>query len=309
MSQNDLTNKVFKNYEKIKSKLKQYSIEAYRLYERDIPEYPFIIDIYNDYALIYDRREEIDFKDESVDKLTMATHAVLSALKMDQNKIIIKQRKRQKGLDQYEKIDEQKKIITVQESQAKFLINLTDYLDTGLFLDHRIMRQKIYKQSQGKKFLNLFSYTCSVSVFAALGGAHTTSVDMSNTYIDWGKGNFKLNAIDPNKHNFVTDNVIEYLSKPSQEKFDLIFLDPPTFSNSKKMDNTFEVVRDQDFLIEQCFARLSLSGILYFSNNKRDFKLSDKIKSTYKFRDITRDTIPFDFRDQKIHRVYEFRRQ
>ena len=233
--------------------------------------------------------------------------AVTNLFKCTPEQIIVKKRERQEGLKQYEKIDEKKHSLVVRESQALIEVNLLDYLDTGLFLDHRPMRQKVYKTVQNKNFLNLFCYTGSVSVFAALGGARTTSVDMSQTYLSWAQKNFELNNIDVSKHSFINANVIEWLTQGTDEKFDVIFLDPPTFSNSKKMSDTFEVERDQDLLIDACMKMLSANGVLYFSNNKRKFRLSEKALSEYKIRDITEESIPQDFHDKKIHVCFEIR--
>jgi len=178
-------------------------------------------------------------------------------------------------------------------------------LDTGLFMDHRPMRQIIFKEAKGKKFLNLFSYTGSVSVMAALGGAtHVTSVDLSGTYQDWARKNFEHNKISLKEHNFIIQSALDYLEK-AVNKFDLIFLDPPTFSNSKKMEEDFEVEKDQEFLIKNCLRLLNPDGILYFSNNKRKFKLAPSMMELANIVDITGSTIPMDFRDQKIHHVYK----
>ncbi|HWU43480.1 MAG TPA: class I SAM-dependent methyltransferase, partial [Bdellovibrio sp.] len=168
--------------------------------------------------------------------------------------------------------------------------------------------QKIFKSAEGKRFLNLFCYTGSVSVFAALGGAKTTSVDMSQTYLRWAQDNFELNEIDFGSHSFVNENVIEWLYEHRYKKaYDIIFLDPPTFSNSKKMDESFEVERDQEFLVDSCMSILRPEGILYFSNNKRKFKLSPSLMSKYKVRDISEETIPQDFHDKKIHNCFEIK--
>jgi 23S rRNA (cytosine1962-C5)-methyltransferase/23S rRNA (guanine2445-N2)-methyltransferase / 23S rRNA (guanine2069-N7)-methyltransferase len=221
---------------------------------------------------------------------------------------VIKKRERQEGLKQYEKLDQKDQTFTVKESQATFKVNLYDYLDTGLFLDHRPMRQKIYKTVSGKKFLNLFCYTGSVSVFAALAGAKTTSVDMSQTYLGWAQENFALNNIPSDQHSFINANVLEWLDRnQGKPAFDVIFLDPPTFSNSKKMTDSFDVERDQELLVNECMSMLEPGGVLYFSNNKRKFHLSPAIKEQYKVRDITEESIPQDFHDKKIHVCFEIR--
>lgn len=299
-----IKNRFEKNLKKLKPWSQRHQIEAFRLYDRDIPEYPFIVDIYKDHYVIYDKSDPIKDKDKG--HLPHVTEALKNIFKCDDAKIVIKKRERQEGLKQYEKLGDQKETFTVRESQALLKINLYDYLDTGLFLDHRPMRQKIFKSASNKKFLNLFCYTGSVSVFAALGGARTTSVDMSQTYLRWAQENFELNNIEMSQHNFINADVLEWL-KANQFKasFDLIFLDPPTFSNSKKMEDSFEVERDQDLLVDSCMSMLSPEGILYFSNNKRRFKISESILSKYSVRDISEESIPQDFHDKKIHNCFE----
>jgi 23S rRNA (cytosine1962-C5)-methyltransferase/23S rRNA (guanine2445-N2)-methyltransferase / 23S rRNA (guanine2069-N7)-methyltransferase len=304
----EIRNRIKKNVSGLEAWAKKFKIDAYRIYERDIPDYPFIVDRYNDKFVVYDR--SIDAIDSREDK-QLHFPRLIAALKelfgASDDQIIVKRRSRQKGEMQYEKIDESNRTETVREGDALFKVNLYDYLDTGLFLDHRLMREKIRKQSQGKEVLNLFCYTGSVSVFAALGGGRVTSVDMSATYSRWAQDNFRLNGLDPSRHVFVTQNALEYLGESHRERFDIVFLDPPTFSNSKKMESSFEVERDQTFLVESCMKLLKPGGVLYFSNNKRSFKLEPALQETFSVRDITTSTIPKDFRDSKIHRVYEIR--
>lgn len=303
-----IKNRIEKNFKKLKPWAERHQIEAYRLYDRDIPEYPFIVDRYGEYFLIYDKSDFIIDKEKN--HLPEVVEALIQLFQQDPNKIIQKKRERQEGLAQYEKLSETKSYFSVKETQARFLVNLQDYLDTGLFLDHRPMRQKIYKQSRDKKILNLFCYTGSVSVFAALGGAETTSVDMSKNYIHWAEENFKLNQLDPKNHFFICENALDYLQKPEMDvRYDIIFLDPPTFSNSKRMNSHFEVEKDQIFLVESCMKRLSVDGVLYFSNNKRKFKLDSQLAKNFSVRDITKETIPVDFHDQKIHSCFEIRRK
>jgi 23S rRNA (cytosine1962-C5)-methyltransferase/23S rRNA (guanine2445-N2)-methyltransferase / 23S rRNA (guanine2069-N7)-methyltransferase len=300
-----IKNRLEKNYKKLKAWAERAGIQAYRLYDRDIPEYPFIVDIYGDHFLIYDKGDSRDIEKNHLPHVIEALQALFKA---DESKIIVKKRERQEGLKQYEKLAEKEQTFTVKESQATFKVNLYDYLDTGLFLDHRPMRQKVFKTAKDKKFLNLFCYTGSVSVFAALAGARTTSVDMSQTYLGWAQENFELNNLAPSQHSFINANVIEWLEEnKGTPAFDMIFLDPPTFSNSKKMTDTFEVERDQEQLVNACMSMLEPGGVLYFSNNKRKFNLSPAIKAQYKVRDITEESIPQDFHDKKIHVCFEIR--
>lgn len=301
-----IKNRLEKNLKKLKPWATRHQIEAYRLYDRDIPEFPFIIDVYKDYFLVHDKSDT--FLDKEKNHLPLVLAAIKEIFGCADDKIILKKRERQEGLKQYEKLDQKSDTFTVRESQAVFKINLYDYLDTGLFLDHRPMRQKVFKTTSGKKFLNLFCYTGSVSVFAALGGARTTSVDMSQTYLSWAQDNFALNQIDLGAHSFINANVLEWLKEERyKNKFDVIFLDPPTFSNSKKMEDSFEVERDQDFLVDSCMMMLNPGGVLYFSNNKRKFKLSASLQEKYSVVDKTEESIPQDFHDKKIHNCFEIR--
>ncbi len=307
----DLLHRIQKNEKKLKSWAEKHKIEAYRLYDRDIPQYPVIIDRYKNFFLIYDKTDAVIDKDKN--QVEKAKQALTEIFNPQENEIIVKKRMRQEGTQQYEKLDDQKQRFSVFETQAQFWINLYDYLDTGLFLDHRPLRQKVFKNNQGKRFLNLFCYTGSVSVFAALGGAKTTNVDMSKTYIQWSKDNFVLNNLKIENHQFIEENALEFLENESAKQgsdktlYDTIYLDPPTFSNSKKMTNSFEVEKDQDFLITKTMSLLKQDGILFFSTNKRTFKLSEKILSSYQVKNTTESSIPIDFHDKKIHQLFEIK--
>lgn len=299
-----IQNRLEKNYKHRMKWAKREGIEAFRLYEKDIPEFPFIIDVYKDNAVIFEKRdEEIDA--EKFDHFEYIISAVKSVMNIPEEKVIIKSRFRQKGSTQYTKLEEKNEYFPVKEHQAEILVNLHDYLDTGLFLDHRPLRQMVFKEAAGKKVLNLFSYTGSISVFAALGGAtKVTSVDMSATYMDWAKKNFEHNKINVDQHNFIVESALEWLPRASQ-RFDLIILDPPTFSNSKKMDEDFEVEKDQVTLIKDCLRLLAPDGVLYFSNNKRKFKLAPELSNLAEIKDITPRTIPEDYRDPKAHHCFK----
>lgn len=304
--ENILASRLKKLYKHKKKWAKRQNIEAYRLYERDIPEFPLIVDIYGEYALIYDQTDD---RDLDRDVIGMAKEAVISLQDFSDDQIIIKERKGQSGLSQYKKLEDQKDYFIITEGELKFWVNLKDYLDTGLFLDHRYMRQWFTKNSANKKVLNLFSYTSSIGVAAAAGGAYTTNVDMSKTYLDWSKRNYAINSLNPDKHGFVNADILEYLKDSSGQKYDAIFLDPPTFSNSKKMTETFSVESHHEFLIDSCMKKLAQSGVLFFSNNKRGFKLEASILEKYDVKDISLKTIPEDFRNQKIHVCFEIRKK
>jgi len=299
-----IQNRIEKNYKHRAKWARKEGIEAFRIYEKDIPEFPFIVDIYKDNAVIFEKRDD-ELDAGKFEHFNYIISAVKNILKIPEEKIIIKSRNKQKGNAQYERLDERGEFLPVKEYHAEFLVNLYDYLDTGLFLDHRPMRQVIFKEAHKKKFLNLFSYTGSVSVMAALGGAtHITSVDLSSTYQDWARRNFEHNKISLKEHNFIVQSALDYLQKAAS-KFDLIFLDPPTFSNSKKMDDDFEVEKDQVILVKNCLRLLTQDGVLYFSNNKRKFKLDPAILDLASVVDITDKTIPLDFRDHKIHHCFK----
>ncbi len=302
-----IENRIQKNFAKLKSWSEKHQIEAYRLYDRDIPEFPFIVDRYKDYFVVHDKSERIDAEKNH---LPLLIAALQSIFKVNDEQIIFKQRRQQKGLDQYQKLGTENKKIIVKENGVPLYINLWDYLDTGLFLDHRPLRYLFSKKQTGKKFLNLFCYTGTVSVMAALGGASTYSVDMSKTYLEWAQDNFKLNKIDLKNHFFFEEDVLEFIKtlkdRPDfKASFDTIFLDPPTFSNSKKMESTFEVERDQESLLSNVMPLLKPGGTLYFSNNKRDFKIAPGVTEKYRVKNITQQTIPIDFHDQKIHHCFE----
>ncbi|MBX2988377.1 MAG: class I SAM-dependent methyltransferase [Bdellovibrionaceae bacterium] len=300
-----ILNRLEKNHKKLAPWAKRVPVEAWRLYDRDIPEYPFIVDVYGDFLLVHDKSDaRIDAEKNHLPEVLEALRKIFQA---GDERIVLKQRARQEGLNQYEKLGEKGEFLTVREGTMKFRVNLRDYLDTGLFLDHRPMRHRIQKSAKGREVLNLFCYTGSVSVAAATGGGHVTSVDMSATYLDWAEENFRLNGLSPEEHVFIQADVLQWLERPVDNVYDLIFLDPPTFSNSKRMEESFEVERDQDFLVDACMARLKPGGVLYFSNNKRSFRLSEKIKARFTVEDISSETIPQDFHDRKIHRCFRIR--
>lgn len=301
-----IQNRLKKNHKKLKSWLSQENIDAFRLYEKDIPEYPYIVDIYKNYALIYEKGKKLEEQEQGLrhKHLGQLFDAIKTICNIPEDRIILKKREVQKGKSQYEKEDDEDERLIVYEGKAKFYVNLYDYLDTGLFLDHRPLRKIIFKESKDKKVLNLFAYTGSISIAAALGGGHVTTVDMSKTYINWAYDNFRLNNIQFSAHNFVAENTFDFLKKDTGS-YDIIILDPPSFSNSKRMDGTFDVQRDHRGLIDLCMNRLNDNGKLYFSNNFRKFKLDSEISEQYLAKDITKKSIPRDFRDEKIHVCFE----
>jgi 23S rRNA (guanine2445-N2)-methyltransferase / 23S rRNA (guanine2069-N7)-methyltransferase len=226
----------------------------------------------------------------------------------------LKIRRKQKNSDQYQKLGEQGHFHIIEEYGCKLQVNFEDYLDTGLFLDHRPIRLMIQHQAQGKRFLNLFAYTGSATVHAAVGGAKsTTTVDMSKTYIDWSKANMVLNQT-PGQHEFIQADCLEWLDEetkqPYPRQYDLIFLDPPTFSNSKRMDEVFDIQNDHISIINKAARLLAPDGVLYFSTNFRRFILDKEALSALKIEDITAKTIPEDFiRNPKIHYCWRIQRE
>ncbi len=304
-----IQNRLEKNLKKLQTWSEKNSIEAYRLYDRDIPEFPFIVDRYKNFFVVYDKSQEIDAEKNHLPLLVQALKNLFSA---KEDEIIIKKRVRQKGTDQYQKLDSKNEKFAVKENGVDLLVNLWDYLDTGLFLDHRPMRYQFLKKSSGKKFLNLFCYTASASVMAAKGGALTYSIDMSKNYLEWAKENFRLNGLSDTTHFFFEEDVLQFIEQATEwpdfiGSFDTIFLDPPTFSNSKSMKTDFDVERDQLLLVERVMTLLKPEGTLFFSNNKRDFKISGELQQKFKVKNITQNTIPVDFHDQKIHHCFEIK--
>ena len=309
-----LRNRLVKNQKKLKSYLQKNKIEAYRLYNKDIPEYPYLIDVYNNHAVIYEQGKNLgddgqDLRDLHQQDIERSITEVLNIAPELQH---FKIRERQKGNEQYRPLDPRSRdFFQVSEPPFKFLVNLERYLDTGLFLDHRPLRQHLFTNSKGKRVLNLFCYTGSLSVAAALGGGTVTSIDMSKTYLDWAYENFLLNSIDPKEHSFFQADVLKELvvRKENCELFDMIILDPPSFSNSKRMEEDLDIERDHPILIRDAMALLSNAGVLLFSTNKRKFDLHRIISDHYKVKEISHWTIPQDFHQTNIHKAFTIERR
>ena len=301
-------NRLQKVYKHRSKQARRQQISCYRIYENDIPEFPFGIDMYDDklYVAEYKRNHHLT-EEEYETWFEESIQAIQDVLSIAPENIFIKQRQRKAGRQgQYEKIDSSKNEFVVEENGLKFLVNLSDYLDTGLFLDHRITRQMVRENSAGKRVLNLFCYTGSFSVYAAAGGsASVTSVDLSKTYLQWAEQNMRLNGFtDASKYNFISVDVLQYLDTLPTNHFDLVILDPPTFSNSKRMKDFLEIQRDHVMLINQCLRAMKPGGALYFSTNYRRFKLeADQIKASG-IKDITRQTTPFDFEGKLFRWCY-----
>ncbi len=295
MFENRLT-KVFKHKKKQATK---QEVSCWRVYDHDIPEFPVCIELYGDkvYIAEYLRRHGMTDEEHNL-WLDDMLAVVIKILEVDINNIYLKQRRKMDHRNQqYEKVDSVKEFFEVLENGMKFRINLDDYLDTGLFLDHRITRKMVKDQCKDLSVLNLFCYTGSFSVYAAIGGASkVVSVDMSNTYISWAEENFKTNAlIDPDKYIFLREDVIQYLEKYAGPKFDIIIVDPPTFSNSKKMKDFFDVQQHHVSLINNCIKILNDGGTVYFSTNLTTFQIDKEAIKATTIKDITKQTTPFDF--------------
>lgn len=301
-----LFNRLEKNYRHLQKWAKNHHISCYRVYDADLPEYAYAIDIYNDYAVLQEYAAPASVPIHKAERRSLEVMQVVpKVLRLEPDKVVIKQRKQQKGSEQYQKLGQSQKTMVVTEGQAKFKVNLYDYLDTGLFLDHRLMRFSFAKLKPGTRFLNCFCYTASASIHAALAGALTTNVDLSNTYLHWAEENFKLNHLDVSKHQFVQFDCREWM-RITRDRFDVIFLDPPSFSNSKRMTDTLDIQRDHVSLINSAMRLLNPNGVLYFSTNLRQFKLDPQLKEKYSVHDISAQTIDQDFkRNQKIHHCFK----
>ena len=309
----DFANRLKKNSKTLKGWLKSNQIDCYRLYDADIPEYNVAIDIYGDYLVIqeYAAPKTID-EQKAKKRLQEVLYWAPKVLQVPTDKVILKTRAKQTGKNQYQRVDKSKQSITVNEHGALFKINLWDYLDTGLFLDHRKTRQIVAKKSKNKSLLNLFAYTGSVSVQAALHGASSiTTVDMSNTYLNWAQDNFDLNKLNGHKYQFIQADCLDWLKK-NTTTFDIVFIDPPTFSNSKRMEDSFDVERDHVALITDALKSLAEGGEIFFTNNKRNFKMDFEAMEALGLKaqamsDVTRDK---DFsRNKHIHNSWSIVRK
>ncbi|WP_077342077.1 bifunctional 23S rRNA (guanine(2069)-N(7))-methyltransferase RlmK/23S rRNA (guanine(2445)-N(2))-methyltransferase RlmL [Pseudocolwellia agarivorans] len=298
-------NRLVKNKKGLKNWLKKEQIECYRLYDADIPEYNVAVDIYNEYVVIheYAAPSTID-EDKAAKRLQEVIYFTPKVLNIPTSQVVLKTRAKQKGKNQYEKVDKSQQSIVVTEYGAKLKVNLWDYLDTGLFLDHRKTRQIVAQKTKNKTLLNLFAYTGSVSLQAALHGAsEVTTVDMSKTYLDWAQDNFTLNKLSGHKYHFVQADCLQWL-KNNKQTFDVVFIDPPTFSNSKRMEDSFDVQRDHVDLITDGLKSLAEGGELIFTNNKRNFKMDFEAMERLgvKATEITEQTRDKDFlRNKHIH--------
>lgn len=304
-------NRLGKNAKHYLKWARRHDIEAWRLYDRDIPQFPFAIDVYGGQIHLQEYDTGWLMQPEEYETwLSEVLEAVAFITGFAPADIHLKRRERQKGTQQYEKTGKAGEDFIVHEHGRRFWVNLEKYLDTGLFLDHRNTRQRVGEMAAGKRFLNLFAYTGSFSVYAATGGAAASeTVDLSNTYLDWARRNFELNGIDEARHQIVRADVFQYLQAAAQagKPFDLIVMDPPSFSNSKKMLDILDIQRDHMRLIDGAMALLASDGLLFFSNNLRSFALDEAVTQKYAVKEISKQSVPEDFRNKKIHQCWEIR--
>jgi len=298
------------NYKHLRKWAKRSNTNCFRLYDKEMHHYPLAIDFYaGRFCIHYFSPGLAD--NEPPAQLVEETEKTLNALfGNSQHPIYWRTRAKRKATRQYEKKGESGEFFTVFEYGVKFQINLLDYLDTGLFLDHRETRKMVASHCRGKRVLNLFAYTCSFSVHAAMAGSiFTKSVDMSNTYTAWGRKNFILNSLPPQNNEIVRADCLEFLNEEvlSGIKYDIIVIDPPTISRSKKMTQMFDIQIDYISLLSKALKLLSKEGVLFFSTNSRKFAFDEAYFKSFSIAEITDKTIPIDFQDKKIHRCWKIK--
>ena len=293
--------KVFRHFSKL---AKRQQVSCFRFYDHDLPEFPLIIEVYEHKIYVSEYKRNHMLSDEEYTIWLEQCQLIISEItQIPQEEIFIKLRKRKEDRkDQYQKLDEARNEFAVNEGGLEFIVNLSDYLDTGLFLDHRITRSMVKELVSGKSMLNLFCYTGSFSVYAIAGGAkQVSSVDLSKTYLNWTDRNVQLNFPLYDKHLSIHADVKQYLKEAKKECFDLIVMDPPTFSNSKRMEDVLDIQRDHVELINDSMQLLAPEGLLFFSTNYRKFHLEEAAIHAMEIKDITKATTPFDFTG-KLHR-------
>ncbi|HKQ24936.1 MAG TPA: class I SAM-dependent methyltransferase [Burkholderiales bacterium] len=301
-----LLNRVAKNFKHLKRWARREGIECFRVYDRDIPELPFALDVYGQSAQLQEYSAPIADVRAQREWRSAMHGAAAQALEMSMRQVVLKQRHGQSPEAQYRKLGPREDFI-VSEGGHRFIVNLTEYLDTGLFLDHRETRARVQGLAKGGHVLNLFCYTGSFSVYAAAGGAKTTtSVDLSNSYLDWARRNFELNGMDAGRHRLIRADARRFVRDEAAagQRYDLIVLDPPSFSNSKRMEGVLAVQRDHVALIHECIELLAREGELLFATNLRSFRLDAAALTGLKIAEISSQTVPPDFRNRKIHKCW-----
>jgi 23S rRNA (cytosine1962-C5)-methyltransferase len=309
----DFRNRIAKNARHWGKWARRRGIECYRVYDRDIPEFAFALDVYGERAHLQEYRrtaEEPGLEHEGWLRAVQA--AAAEGLGLAGQRVVLKRRVQRRAGEQHEKTGSRGEDFVVHEGGHRFLVNLEAYLDTGLFLDHRNARAMVEAEARGRRFLNLFCYTGSFTVYAVAGGAASSvSVDLSNTYLRWAQRNFTLNGIGGPAHAVERADVLQWLddAAASQRRFDLIVLDPPAFSTSKSMSATLDVQRDHAMLLASCSRLLGRGGVLYFSTNLRGFALEPAVTGGLTGQEISERTVPEDFRNRRIHRCWRFEKR
>jgi 23S rRNA (cytosine1962-C5)-methyltransferase len=299
-------NRIRKNYQHVRKWAKRTQTNCFRIYDRDIKEYPLAIDFYaGRFCVQFFSYEGDELSPELKEEIEAVLVSLFSA---KPSQIYWKVRARREKTEQIEKLAEKEQFFYVLEYGVKFKVNLNDYLDTGLFLDHRETRQMVAKMVRGKRLLNLFAYTCSFSVHAAVAGASfTKSVDMSNTYTEWGRDNFLLNGLSLKTNEIVREDCLKFLDHTMGE-YDIIVIDPPTISRSKKMEEMFDIQIDYVMLIQKALGLLAPHGVIFFSTNSRKFKFDESLFSQCRIINITDKTLPLDFHNKKSHQCWKIDR-
>lgn len=307
MNADEFRNRLRKRARHLGKWARRWPTDAYRIYDRDVPQWPFGVDRYGSAAVVQHFVRQVDSEDRTATRRAAALEVVAEVLEIEPADIYVKERRRQQDGAQYERLDEVAPRV-VEEDGLRFRVDLGAYLDTGLFLDHREMRRIVaadVERRQSPTVANLFAYTGAFSVWAARAGATTTTVDLSNTYLEWAQQNFRLNALEPAAHQFVRSDVMRWLPQELERggRYDVIVLDPPTFSRSKKMLRALDTQRDHLELVRGARALLNRGGVLYFSNNFRGFTLDAELAADPLVEEITARTIPEDF-TAGIHRAW-----
>lgn len=305
-------NRLTKVYRHIGKQARRQGIACYRIYDHDLPEFALCIERYGDNLYLAEYKRKFEMAEAEHEAwLEECIVLICDVLEMPVENVYIKERQRKPGrLGQYQRVGTEGANFIVEEAGLKFKVNLSDYLDTGLFLDHRITRGMVRDEAKGKRVLNLFCYTGSFSVYAAAGGAAgVTSVDLSKTYLQWAEENMRLNDFyDEKKHHYVHADVKQYLDQLAPASFDLVVMDPPTFSNSKRMKDFLDIQRDHAELLNKTLQALAPGGVIYFSTNYRKFELDKGSIDTPEIKDITRATTPFDFEGKLFRYCFKLKK-
>lgn len=303
-----LMSRLKKNLRRVGNAAKRLNVSCYRIYDADIPEIPLYVDWYEGkvHVSVMARRRHDDRDEEAWVEAMLGV--VVETLGVDESDVYVKTRERQKGKRQYEKFGKEKEEFIVHEGGLEFIVNLSDYLDTGLFLDHRVTREMVRAEAKGKHVLNLFAYTGAFSVYAADGrAASTTTVDMSNTYLNWARRNMAQNGYtNAHQHRFVRTDILAWLDEAEKrrDRYDLVVLDPPTYSKSKRMERDFDIQRDHVWVLEQVKTMVREGGEIFFSTNFRTFRFDEDALAFRRIQEITERTIPQDFRHSSPHRCW-----